>query len=245
MLRIAICDDTPKEVENILSLTKGYLSHHGIEAEITPFAHPDELLSTSEKRPFDVYLLDIVMPMVDGITVGRELRHGGNTAQIIYLTTSDEFAVEAFSLQAAHYLIKPIVKPEFDKAMERALMYISQASVKTISIRTEGGTAYEININDILYIESMGHLQSIACKECKVMEARRSLTRLEEELQALVPGQFLSPYRGLLVNLRAVRMVNKENLLLKNGETLPLAKRCFREVRNAYFDFYFGKGEMR
>lgn len=239
MLHIAICDDSEEDLQQVAALTDAYLAEHSITADVRTFSHPDTLLSASEKSPFDLYLLDVVMPMISGIEVGQELRRRQNDAPILYLTTSSEFAVDAFSVHAVHYLIKPVRKADFCAAMARAFDRLASAAPKRFPIRTEGGSLYDLNLEDIFYIESVGHLQRLHCKTGLHTEARRSLALLEEDLQALAPGQFVSPYKGYLVNLRAVRIVNPASLALKNGGTLPLAKRRFRQIREVFFDYNF------
>lgn len=241
MLLIAICDDTPEDLAKASLLVKEYASSHDIEAQVTEFLHPDALLGACEKASFDLFLLDIIMPMFTGIDVGRELRRHGNS-QIIYLTASDEFAVEAFAVQASNYLIKPIRAVDFNAAMDRALRQFKAYEPKHFSVRSEGGTLYELDADEILYIESSDHRQNIYCKSGVYAEERRSLARLQEELEKLSPGQFIMPYKGYLVNLRAVRMVNGENIVLKSSITIPLARRSFRQVRKAYLDYYFQEG---
>lgn len=66
MLHIAICDDTPEELSMIAALTEEYISSHGIDAKTVEFSHPDTLLQATEKTTFDIYLLDIIMPMLTG-----------------------------------------------------------------------------------------------------------------------------------------------------------------------------------
>ena len=141
MLLIAICDDAPEDLAKASLLVKEYASSHDIEAQVTEFLHPDALLGACEKASFDLFLLDIIMPMFTGIDVGRELRRHGNS-QIIYLTASDEFAVEAFAVQASNYLIKPIRAVDFNAAMDRALRQFKASEPKHFSVRSEGGTPY-------------------------------------------------------------------------------------------------------
>ncbi len=75
MIHIAICDDAPQELKNISLRIKKYIASNDLDAEVEEFSHPDALLLASEKTPFDLYLLDIIMPMITGIDVGRELRN--------------------------------------------------------------------------------------------------------------------------------------------------------------------------
>ena len=74
MLRIAICDDQPKELDIMGEYIKEYLGIHPWEAEIQEFPHPDKLLTATESERFHLYILDIVMPMVNGLELGKEIR---------------------------------------------------------------------------------------------------------------------------------------------------------------------------
>lgn len=242
MLRIAVCDDAAKELVEISRLAKEYLAAHEMEAQVVEFSHPDALLSACEKTSFDLFLLDVIMPMLSGIDVGRELRRRHNQAQIIYLTTSDEFAVEAFSVQASNYLIKPVEKGSFCAAMDRVFRQLKTSEARHFSVRSEGGSVCDLEIDEILYIESRDHQQYVHCKSGIYIEGRRSLARLQEELELLCPGQFTMPYKGYLINLQAVRLLNGDHITLKNNTTIPLAQRSFRQIRKAYLDYCFQEG---
>ena len=71
--------------------------------------------------------------MVNGIEVGKEIRTRNSSACISYLTTSKEFAVDAFSLGALHYVIKPINKSYFNEAMDRAISYFLKHKNKELN----------------------------------------------------------------------------------------------------------------
>ncbi|WMJ85746.1 LytR/AlgR family response regulator transcription factor [Anaerocolumna sp. MB42-C2] len=100
MLRIAICDDQPKELEIINEHITEYLDTHTLEAVVSNFSHPDKLLTAIELGNFHLYILDIVMPMVSGIELDKEIRRLDREAQIIYATTEAQFALEAFKQYA-------------------------------------------------------------------------------------------------------------------------------------------------
>lgn len=74
MMRIAICDDISHELQSLVALTDEYLSIDGVDAEVVGFSHPDALLTAIESQSFHLYLLDIVMPMVSGLELGKEIR---------------------------------------------------------------------------------------------------------------------------------------------------------------------------
>lgn len=241
MLKIAICDDMPEELIENAQYIHRYIKERDLEAEVSEFSHPDALLLAAEQTKFDLYLLDVVMPMVTGIGVGRELRGRHSSAQIVYITTSDEFAVEAFSVKAAHYLMKPFTASDFDEAIDRAIENMQRSAPKELSVRGEDKELRMLNVNDIEYIESSGHAQEVHLKGESVAEQRRSLARLQEELNKLVPGQFISPYKGFLVNLRAVVSISQNSMKLRSGVSIPIRRGSCRQLQAQYTNFRFTK----
>jgi DNA-binding LytR/AlgR family response regulator len=241
MLQFAICDDEPAELAQADAHLQRYLTARGLTAQCRQFTHPDALLSTSETIAFDVYLLDIMMPMVTGIAVGQELRQRRISAQFIYLTSSTEFAVQAFALQAAHYLLKPYTAAAFDEAMDRALQIRQISNPPELLLQSNMSSVQALPVHEIEYIESCGHLQRLHLGGTAIRELRCPLARLQSDLEALVPGQFVLCSRGMLVNLRAVTQIASTTLRLRSGISLMIARGKAPEIKRAYFDCLFAK----
>lgn len=218
-----------------------YINEHELDAAVSEFSHPDALLLASEKTPFDLYLLDIVMPMLNGIGVGRELRQRHSSAQIVFLTTSDEFAVEAFSLRAAHYLIKPFSDNQFNEAMERTWEALHFTEPKTLPVRLEGGELRNVDIDEINYVESRGHAANFHLKSFVCTETQRSLSRIYEELEKLLPGQFIQPYKGYIVNQRAIVSIEAAGILLQCGARIPIPRGTLRQLQTQYVAWRFDR----
>lgn len=245
MLRIAACDDMPEDLALILRNLQRYIRKNELEVEVETFSHPDTLLLAAEKTPFDLYLLDVVMPMINGIDVGRELRQKYGEPQIIYFTTSDEFAVDAFSLRAVHYLIKPFTDEKFDEAMERAMERLHFSEEKTLTIKMEGGELRNVDVDEIKYIESNGHSVQIHLKHSVCTEMRRSLSRLYEELERIVPAQFIQPYKGYVVNQRAIMTIESRALILTDAVRIPIPRGSFRQLQAQYVTWRFDRKENK
>ena len=76
-----------------------------------------------------------------------------------------------------------------------------------------------------------------------MVEKRRSIARLQEELDALAPGQFIAPYKGFLVNLRAIVTVETRSILLRGGDRIPIPRGSFRQLQAQYLAYRFTKKE--
>ncbi len=246
MLHIAICDDQVNQIELIRSAVEQYITRWNIKAMIREYKSALELLEDLCKSGgFDILLLDICMPGITGTEAAREIRGRKDKTEIIFLTSSDEFAVDAFALKATHYLLKPISQDQFEEAMDRAMEQLSDGQVKKISIKLENGSVMMVDINDILYIESAGHAQCVYLKDGISKEARRSLTRLAQELEEVSPGQFINPYKGYLINQNAIRTIEPKQIVLLCGKCLPIPRGSFRQLQDAFFEYQFREGVHR
>ena len=112
MLRIGICDDNREDIDRIKRLAVRFSAEHPeIPVQIQVYDLPYDLLDDIEKTGgFDLYLLDVVMPHMTGVNLARRIRERKERAEILFLTVSREYAVDAFSVKASGYLIKPVRK---------------------------------------------------------------------------------------------------------------------------------------
>ena len=243
MLHVVICDDHPEELEKIRWAAEAYFRNKS-EYTVTfySFANPMSLLDHLEKGGnCDIALLDICMPGVDGLDVARQLQKRYNRVELVFLTTSREFAVDAFALGATHYLIKPFVQTQMDEALERAMRALGPGKRKKMVMQGEGGVLATVEVDNILYVENYRHYRAVYTTMGEMKETRRTMTTFMEELEQLCPGVFIQPYRGYIVNQNAIRAVTKEGILLRSGDRVPIKGGDFRKIRDAYFDWAFRK----
>lgn len=243
MLHIAICDDQPAEQQAIQAAAEDFFrrsaDHTGA---FHSFQTSMDLLDYLEKGgPCDIALLDICMPGVDGLGIARQLRLRQEGAQVVFLTTSREFAVDAFALKAAHYVLKPFSQKEMDEALTRAVEPFRHKEPRKLVLQGEGGVLRVVEAESILYVENFRHHRAVYTTRGEEKETRQSLSMLAEELEELCPGMFIQPYRGYVVNQNAIRAVTKEGILLRSGTVIPIKSGDFRRLRDAYVEWAFGK----
>lgn len=243
MLHIAVCDDQTDHIKIIRSAAEHYTIKKDIEATIYEYNNPLIFLEELDQiGGYDILLLDICMPGILGTEAAKEVRRRRDKTEIIFLTTSDEFAVDAFALKATHYLLKPFTQAQFDEAMDRAVIQFTSGQRKKITLKLERGMLQMIDIDSILYIESAGHTQSVYMENEEYIEARLSLTQLAEELELAAPGQFINPYKGFLVNQKAIVTIEPKQITLRYGKSLPLSRGSFRQLQEAFFEYRFREG---
>ena len=107
-MKIAVCDDDNKELDIIKNYLNIYQTDNNTSFTVKYFNSSVELASTAGFEKFDIYFLDIIMPVMDGLALAREIRTFDKSAPIIFLTSSKEFAVDSYTVKAFNYLVKPI-----------------------------------------------------------------------------------------------------------------------------------------
>jgi DNA-binding LytR/AlgR family response regulator len=238
MLHIAICDDQQDQIKKIREASEKYFATKNEMVSYQAFDNASAFVDAIDQGAlFDIVLLDVCMPGLLGTEVARELRSHHSRAEIIFLTTSDEFAVDAFEVKATDYILKPFTQSQFNKAMDRALSFIRQRNSAKVIFRLVGGVRAE-EIANILYFESHGHVLQVYLADGSTLNTRKSSQEMKEYLDKVAPGQFASPNKGYLVNLGAIHLIKAEYVELA-GHQIPLGKRKYRDFQELYFQFMF------
>lgn len=176
MVRIAICDDLQEQLDIIQKAVQQYFHDKKEPTEVFTYNNAMDFVDAFEKEGnFDIVLLDICMPGLLGTDIAAEMRKQKSRAEIVFLSTSEEFAVEAFAVRAAHYLVKPFTQKEFDQAMDRVMESIRQRHSGKMIFRLVGGGIQVEEVNAILYVESNGHIQQVYTADHLLLETRQSL----------------------------------------------------------------------
>lgn len=236
IIRIAICDDNHKELCTFSEFTYEYIQQKGIVADIVEFSHSDVLLSGIEKDRFHLYILDIVMPMLDGISLGKELRRFDREAQVIYATTEAEFALKSFVASPINFLVKPVGKKTLFQALELAFKKIPLED-DVITIKAKDGI-HTISQYEILCCEYVKRSVKYTLLSGEVLHSLSASQGFSAQIsQLLTSNNFIQPHVSFAVNLRHVVKLSKEEFVLRSGVAVPVSKKQYTAVRDAYLDY--------
>ena len=234
MLKIAVCDDE----KNIRSYLISLIREQNVTCEITEYASAEEYLSDGTEH--DLLFLDIELDGaasgMDGMGMARQIREGEQSRQpvIIFVTGHEKYVYDAFDVEAFQYLVKPVDEQKFAEVFGRAqdrILSEAEQRKKTLVIR-HGGSSKTILLDNIYYMESQGHKIVLSTKDGKT-EYYARIGELEEELR----GRFCRIHKGYLVNLAFVDEYSKTEILLTNGDKLPLSKYKYEDFVKAYLRF--------
>lgn len=245
MLRIAICDDILQELETLVSLTEEFLAAHRFEAEIVKFSHPDILLTAIETESFHLYILDIVMPMVSGLELGKEIRRLDLEAQIIYATTEPQFALQAYAASPVNYLIKPIERQQLFDTLTLAISKADLSEEKTFAVKTADSLRV-MKLSDIISCEYRDHAVVFALVSGEELVSRTIREKFSEYCSPILKDRhFLQCHISYVINMRRVERFAKDSFTLCGGRTVPIAAKQYPVVRDTYMDYLMAKGGLK
>ena len=237
MLKIAVCDDEPLDLNRIQDLVSEYMKEHpNPGVTITRFDSSERLLERLKNETYHIYLLDILMNGKNGIEVGEVIRKNDSHAAIIYLTVSPDYALASYSVDAQYYLLKPIERETFFRILGREIENLAKESGAYITVRTKNGI-HSLRTDLIMYVEQNYHVFTYHLTNGTVLESVTSRAGFDQELQALLnDSRFVKISSSMLVSLRCIKTINKKGLILQNGKELLVA-RAYSEAKHRYMEY--------
>ena len=236
VLKIAICDDEKQFRETAEYMLKQYMEEKEIPFESDTFDVPSELLDTLDSGIiYDVYLLDIYMPGVTGMSIATELRSRGVKSPVIFLTSSTDHALEAFGVDATHYLLKPYTKENFYTGMTKAVQSISSHKEDSIVLKVDNEYR-SIPLAKIIYCEAEDKYQRFYLEKDEKLLVRISGTELYKQLSGF--DLFYRCGRAHIINLDHISRITPNGVAFKNGVLLKLPHTVLVDLRKAFFDYF-------
>lgn len=238
-MKIAICDDRIEDLLNMEKLLLKYkVQYPGRDFELEKFSDPTELYrKIAEGEMADVYILDMLMPRRTGIDLGNRLRRAGCENVIIYITSSDDFALDAYGVRAVRYLLKPVSEDKFFEALDCAWSYTMVKKEPVYVFKTKDGLV-QTPYFGIEYIESIYRKLEVHLAGGEVLRSLFIRKSFEEEIQEIAKRKnFLQVHKSFLVNLDYVKQLTADGMLMESGRQLPVSKARAAEVKRKYLLF--------
>lgn len=236
VVTIGLCDDNKRELLLAEKAVSAYFSARGRSVEIHKFDKSSEFLDSLPTTSYAIALLDICMPGLTGIDVAREIRKSGTECSVIFLTTSREYAVEAFEVDAVQYLIKPYTQKSFDEALDKAFRDIDKP--ERFIVKKIDGVMRRISVDKIVLVESDKHYVEIVTADGKECRIRATIEELFADLQPF--RNFAQPHKSYLVNMQYVKSVSPDGIVA-GGRIVPVSRGKYAAFKTEYVDFVFGK----
>lgn len=233
-LHIAVVDDEAIQINTMKSLINEAASEVDLSVCINHFSSGEEFLFELEEYPsLDLVFLDIEMKQLDGLDVAKKIREKDQTLTIVFATAFSEYAVQGYDVQALDYLLKPIEVEHIIRVFQRHLD--KKPLIKQSMTVESNGEVMKIFLEDILYIEANKRVCDIHL-EHHVVAVSSTLKELSSQLNE----DFVSTHRSYVVNMKHMNRLLKSDVILSNGESIPVSRRLAKEVQEKFVAHYKG-----
>lgn len=225
-ISLMVCDDLEEERYALVRMLQEYGTRKGLELKLESAAGGEELLSLWRPGRWNIVFLDIFMPGLSGVETAQALRERDRDCCLVFATTSEDHGVVGYKLRVMDYLLKPFSQRELDGVMD---WYLEEHAERLRTLRLwVDWNETEVLLGDILYIEVRSHVASVHTAG-GVICTNRGLDSLEQEI---AEARFLRCHRSYLVNLEHVRGLREQELLLDNGDRVPVSKKQLPKIKH-------------
>ena len=183
---------------------------------------------------YDLILLDIEMPDVNGMELSKKIKPFLPNIKVIFITSHMEYAIDAFELSIFRYVPKNDLEKRLKTAVEDAAKLIELEAGKEYIIQT-AGRMEKIPYRDIFYIRRDSGKNSAIYSNAGTSKVRKSLQQVFEALDA---PEFIFIDRGCIVNIIQIMKVADAMVFLKNGEALPISRAHLQAVKRQINRFW-------
>lgn len=238
-MRIAICEDNEQELAHIGSLLTRYQQEHKVALTFTSFNCGSLLLDSLSNHTFDLLFLDILMPGMTGISVAKEIRSRNKNVKIIFLTSSSEFAVESYRVNATNYLLKPITKEDLFPILDN--LYLNDLKQEPVLYLKSEGNIFAIPFSEIVYLEVMNRRVRFYLINGTIREVFGYLADYETKL--LANQAFAKTHRSYIVNFQHIREISSEGISTDINRHIPVSRNCYTQTKVAFTKYLFSESE--
>lgn len=224
----AICDDEPAMLDLLSSSLKSCFGQLGSMLVIDTFTSPADLLKAMKKNPgFQIYFLDIDMPVMNGIDLGVKIKELDKDATIIYISNREDKVFDAFRARPFGFIRKSSFLKDVQSVVKLYIQSFREKDERLLEIKTPDGIT-KMPMEQIKYIENIRDYQYFYLdSQDEPVKCRLTMKRLEE---VLAKEHFLRVHQGYIVNYHYIRRIGNDEVELIDGTKIPMSRRKKDEV---------------
>ena len=224
MIKAAICEDSELDRDILKEIISFLLTDRGLEYNINSYTSGRELVAGYKNHPSDIIFLDILMDDIDGIETGRLIREMDDKVEIVYCTSSKDFAIAAYDVHAMGYLLKPYEILRIGAVIDYYVQKHPQKNHNFIIIPYK----------DIIHMESDNKVVYIHTTTQGAVKVYNKLDAFEQELS---DGRFLRCHQSYLVNMQYVAGIVDSDFIMLDDQMIPIRKSGRKLIVKKYEDY--------
>lgn len=229
MLRVAVAEDEAEYREMLRKMIERYAGEHEKQIHVTLFSDGSELVKNYRK--YDILLLDIEMPNLNGMEAAAEIRRKDQDVVIVFITNMAQYAIKGYEVDALDFILKPLNYYTFSMRFTRAVGRVKSREGKRICLNLPDGAKW-IDSREIYYVEIQNRMLRYHTTHGE-FAMRGALKDVQEELEG---WHFVKCNQCYLINLKYVTEIRK-SIAVVAGDELQISRRNRNAFLAAVTDF--------
>ncbi len=237
---IAVVDDRRIDSEKLQrSILKWFSVNHKAPKSVSCFADGLSLLKIFEPEKFHIVFMDIIMDKMSGIDTAKRLRDSDSHLLIVFTTSSDEFAFEAFPIHPFDYVMKPYSPERVGHVLSEAVKFF-ETSEHFFPARVAHST-YQIPLRKISAVLSDNHFIDVVMSDGNSMICSMKFSEAEKILMNY--PQFLMCNRGVIINMDNVSSLSRDKsaVIMSDGTHYALKVRSRNEIIKTFTQYQISR----
>lgn len=231
-MNIAIVDDEKVFLESLHEkIDKLGISDY----KVHEFQSGESLLSDFKKGKYDIIILDVEMPGINGLKTAEKIRESDKSVILSFLTNYSEFAIQGYEVNAFRYILK--TQPDYLYMQQLQSIFDEYRQTHRVYAYSNQNMSFKYKLIDILYFEIYNR-QILLHTATENVEYYESLSVIFDELKGM---NFIKPAKSYIVNLEHIKNINKNFLIMSNGDKILIGRTYKKDVVTQYLNFMSGR----
>ncbi len=236
-IKIALCDDQEQYIDMLMKHVERYGNEVDTEFNITVYNSGRKLIDDikTDSKMYDIVFLDVEMPEINGLKIAEAIRQMSEDIVLCFVTGHEQYAREAYQVEALGYIVKPVAYNELKKLLRRAVIMVkyehdNRKSGKNYIEVPVSGDKRIVDVRTIKYIEKNRNqcILHFSDSELKCYESLKKMyNRLDNEL-------FVYVHQGYIVNFNEIKEVKENVICFGRNVEVPVSRRRYKEVRDRH-----------
>ena len=230
-MKIAICEDERVFFDRYSEHITEWAKEKGVFAEIFAYETAKQFLDDwNEREDYDIILLDIRIGDMSGMDLAKIIRRTNHDVPIVFATSSKEYAIPGYEVEAMQYLVKPIEKADLVACFDR----VNQTDrIKKYFLFGDLDKTVRIPHEDVLYISMYSHTATMVTAASKY-EFRKTISKILEELDDKL---FVQCQKSYIVNIRHIHAISQTDATMSNGDKVSLSRNMAGKIYDMYVKY--------
>lgn len=233
LIRIAIVEDEPTERDRIKVYLEEIAQEDQTQFDIEQYSSGMAFVMRGMKD-YDLVLMDIDMPNLNGIETAKALRKVDQSATLIFVTNMAQYAISGYEVNAIDFILKPVNRYSFAIKIKRAISRTAKKNDNAIQIKMDG-TIFLVHMYQIMYLEVDGHYVIFHTTQGDYKE----YTTLKLAQKRINSSHFVQCNQSFLINMKYIESVSRESVTV-GGTVIYISRKMKTEFMNAVLDFLGG-----